>query len=213
MSTCDIHAVLISQVSSTYFFQFPAHIVHTGSLQSYYILARCVLQSYSICRCCHSCTWSFFFCSLFIKCHLANRGADKSSTCETHKNKATTRANCATRADSTSATWIQTTNDYNIIMKIIIDVLLSNFSSIKCGSLCVCEHWTQTNAYVFVCANVRAFVYKRDRSFCYVLVFLLFRDSFIFNSLRCFFSFLGLVFCTNRARFSLFSNFYSNRCC
>lgn len=51
---------------------------------------------------------------------------------------------------STAATWIQITNDYNIIMKIIIAVLLSNFSLIKLCDSHLDEH-VETSALFGIC--------------------------------------------------------------
>lgn len=97
----------------------------------------------------------------------------------------------------TAATWIQTTNDYNIIMKIIIAVLLSNFSLIKCGPL-LYEH-------VRVCVYANTIVHSL--LFWYFFYF----DSFfstVWAFLLCFFSRLSIWFRKNWARFFFFFFFF-----
>lgn len=187
MSTYDIHAVLISQVSSTYFFQFPAHSVHTGSLRPYYIrwpdAFCCHIRSAVVAIAVYVCIHDPFFSSAHSSLNVisqiearTNHPLVKHTKTKQQQQQREQEQTVGLSPQTTSATWIQTTNDYNIIMKIIIAVLLSNFSLIKCVDPFVfCEHWTdQTTAYVF-CVRKRARIRSQMRAsirFCFGISFI-----------------------------------------
>lgn len=104
-------------------------LLHISNWRSF-IFVRCI--------CCH------VRLLLFIKCHFTNRGANKSSNWKIKwrgmcngialDSESQPPSNAPTRTAYRLTVYeYKITRDYNIIMKIIIAILLSNFSLIKCG--------------------------------------------------------------------------------